>query len=184
MFVATNTVFETHVSGEEIWFTAVNGNAIVASIKALSEGMKQATLGSLFDDNGKMNIEGLLMPEGSDAAAVITGTDAQGSLFIDGVGMDRNQSAENVHWATIKQISDYALATGGPSMLPPFLTAYDAQGNAHTIYFNGTTFVDLAGNALNPYADANHLATFAAFQAAERIVLTQGGLSVVLEFYH
>ena len=183
MFVATNTVFETHVSGEEIWFTAVNGNSIVASIKALSEGMKQATLGSLFDNNGKMNIQGLLMPEGSDAAAVITGTDAQGSLFIDGVGMDRNQSAENVQWGIIKQISDYALANGGPTMLPPFLTAYDAQGNAHTIYFNGTTFVDLAGNALNP-ANAEHLATIMAFQAAERVVLTQGGLSVVLEFYH
>lgn len=183
-FVATNTVFETHVSGEEVWFSAVNGTSIVTAIQALSQGMKQATLGSLFNDDGKMNIQGLLMPEGSDATAVIAGTDSQGSLFIDGVGMDRNQTAENAQWAIIKQISDYALATGGPAMLPPFLTAYDAQGNAYTIYYNGTTFVDLAGNELNPYADANHLAIFAAFQAADSIVLTQGGLSVVLEFYH
>ena len=178
-FVATNTVFETHLSGEEIWFTAINGNTIVSQIKGLGMGMQQATLGNYVDANGNMNIQGLLMPEGSDAMQVITGIGAQGTLFIDGSGMDRNQTQENVHWATILQISQYAAATGS---MPPFLTVYDEAGTAYTVFFNGETFVDLQQRALG--TDASHAALVAAFQAADTVTLTQGGLSVVLELYH
>ena len=178
-FVATNTVFETHLSGEEIWFTAINGNTIVSQIKGLGMGMQQATLGNYVDANGNMNIQGLLMPEGSDAMQVITGIGAQGTLFIDGSGMDRNQTQENVHWDAILRISQAAAATGS---MPPFLTVYDEAGTAYTVFFNGETFVDLQQRALG--TDASHAALVAAFQAADTVTLTQGGLSVVLELYH
>ena len=56
------------------------------------------------------------------------------------------------------------------------------DGAAYTIYYNGVTFVDLAGNALG--TDPSHAALAAAFMQADTIALTQGGLSVVFEFYH
>ena len=94
--------------------------------------------------------------------------------------MNRFQSAENVHWMTILQISQYAAQMTGS--MPPFLTVYDAAGTAYTIYYNGTTFVDLAGNAFG--TDPSHQAIALAFMQADTLVLTQGGLSVVFEYYH
>ena len=66
--------------------------------------------------------------------------------------------------------------------MPPFFTVNDAEGNMYSIYFNGTTFVDLAGRELG--TDASHAAILGAFQAANTVVLTQGGMSVVFELYH
>ena len=174
-----NSVIKTDVEGTEIWFTAVGANTIVGGIKSLGTALEQAGLGTYVKDN-KMNIVGALMAKGSDASQIITGIAAQGSIFVDGAGMDRYLTQENVHWATIKGISEYAQSAG--AQMPPFFTVYDASGTAYTIYFNGTTFVDLAGNALGTVAE--HAALVAAFQAAEAVTLTQGGLSVVFEFYH
>ena len=174
-----NSVIKTDVEGTEIWFTAVGANTIVGGIKSLGTALEQAGLGTYVKDN-KMNIIGALMAKGSDASQIITGIAAQGSIFVDGAGMDRYLTQENVHWATIKGISEYAQSAG--AQMPPFFTVYDASGTAYTIYFNGTTFVDLAGNALGTVAD--HAALVAAFQTAEAVTLTQGGLSVVFEFYH
>ena len=178
--VATNTLFDTHLSGEEIWFAAIGGNAIVAQMKGLSDGLKQATLGSFVDDNGKMNIQGLIMPEGSNASQVVTGIGAQGVLSLNAAGMNRNQGADNIHWMTIYQISQMAAQATGS--MPPFLTVYDEAGAPHTIFFNGQTFVDLQQRPLG--TDASHAQLLAAFQAAEDVTLTMGGISVVLEFYH
>lgn len=178
--VATNTLFDTHLSGEEIWFAAIGGNAIVAQMKGLSDGLKQATLGSFVDNNGKMNIQGLIMPEGNNASQVVTGIGAQGVLSLNTAGMNRNQGADNIHWMTIYQISQGAAQMTGS--MPPFLTVYDEAGTPHTIFFNGQTFVDLQQRPLG--TDASHVAIMAAFQAAEEVTLTMGGISVVLEFYH
>ena len=93
--------------------------------------------------------------------------------------IDRTQSAENVNWAYIMQINQYAMSAG--SQLPPFFTVYDASGAPQTIYFNGTTFVDLAGNALSL---ATHAALCQAFATADTITLTQGGISITFDFYH
>ncbi|MBO5930927.1 MAG: hypothetical protein J6Q70_01670 [Clostridia bacterium] len=180
ILIVTNTVFDSHLSGEEIWFAAIGGNAIVAQMKGLSDGLKLATLGSFVDDSGKMNIQALLMPEGNNASQVVTGIGAQGILSIDGAGMNRVQGADNVHWMTILQISQYAAQT--TNQMPPFLTVYDEAGTPYTIFFNGQTFVDLQQRPLG--TDASHAAIMAAFQAAEDVTLTMGGISVVLEFYH
>jgi len=177
--VTTDTFIKTNVSGEEIWFTAVGANALVGGIKSLGNALSQAGLGS-YVNNGMMNVKGILMASGTDAAQAVVGIDAQGSVMFDDEGIDRNLTESNVHWATIKAISSGAYAMS--SQMPPFFTVYDAEGTAYTIYFNGTTFVDLAGNALG--TDASHTALFAAFQAAKNITLTQGGLSVIFEFYH
>lgn len=179
VLTVNNTKVETHVTGQEIWFTSINANAIVSSITALGNGLQSAGLGNFVDSNGEMNIKGLLMRDGTDASVVISGVDAQGSMFFDGKGIDRTQSAENVNWAYIMQINQYAMSAG--SQLPPFFTVYDASGAPQTIYFNGTTFVDLAGNALSL---ATHAELCTAFATADTITLTQGGISITFDFYH
>ena len=177
--IVTGGEMETSLSGKEIWFTAVNANSIVDSIKFLGTGMQQAGLGNFVDASGKMNIQGALMAKGSAADEIVTNIDAQGSVMINGDGIDRFQSAENLNWNYIYQITQGAMQMG---QMPPFFTVTGADGAAYTIYFNGTTFVDLAGNALG--TDPSHATLVAAFMQADTIALTQGGLSVVFEFYH
>ncbi len=174
---ATNTLFETHVTGEEVWFNAIGGTAIVGQMKALSAGLKTNGLGSFVDEDGKMNIQGLIMPEGSNANDVLMGVNAQGSLFIDGKGMDRNMT--NEHWQKILG----TVQTLGA--MPPFLTVYDAQGNAYTLFSpDGQTLCDLNGVPFNPLGNAEHAMIAGVFMQADTFVLTQGGISVILEFYH
>ncbi len=175
----TGGEMETKLSGREIWFTAVSANAIVDSIKLLGASLHQAGLGNFVDANGYMNIEAALMAKGTDATDIITRIDAQGSILVNGSGMNRFQTAENVQWAYIKGITEQALASG---LMPPFLTVYDAAGNAYTLYSDGTNLYDLTGKQLG--TDASHQAYIAAFTTANSITLTQGGLSVIFEFYH
>lgn len=178
----TGGQLETHVSGEEIWFTAVNATTIVGQIKGLGFGLQQAGFGNFVDANGKMNVLGAITAEGSDAAQIVTGIAAQGSFNVDGDGINRFQTAENVNWMTILQISQYAAQSG---QMPPFFTVTGADGVAYSIYYTGNNevpFVDLQQRPLG--TDASHAALAAAFMQADTITLTQGGLSVVFEFYH
>lgn len=179
VLTVSNTKTETHLTGQEIWFTAVKANAIISQITALGNGLQSAGFGNFVAKDGTMNIKGLLMANGDDATMIIGGVDAQGSAFFDGQGIDRTQSAENVNWAYIMQITKGAASLG--AQIPPFFTVNDASGAPQTIYFNGTTFVDLAGNAISL---ETHAALCLAFATADTITLTQGGLSVVFEFYH
>ena len=173
-----NSKAETHVTGQEIWFTAINANTIISQITALGNGLGAAGLGNFVDSEGKMNIKGLLMHDGTDAAVVIGGVDAQGSMSFDGKGIDRTQSAENVNWGYILQISKYAQTAG--SQLPPFFTV-NANGTAYSMYYNGSTFVDFTGATITP---ATHAELCMAFMSADTITLTQGGISVAFDFYH
>ena len=185
-FVANNSIFETHVHTQSVWVEAVNGKAILDGIEALSDKLSANNLGSLFIKdstsiyNNTINIKGLLMPEGSDAAVVIGGVDAQGSLSIDGKGVNRNQTEDNILWNQIVAATKGAMSTSGS--IPPFLTVYDAAGTAHTVFFDGTNLNDLQGRVIG--TDASHQAIMAAFMTSDTIVLTQGGISVILEFYH
>ena len=167
----TNTITETHLTGSELWFHAVGATAIIKDVKSLGNGLAQATLGNFVDSNGKINIIGALMDNIDDASA-LSNIEVQGSFNVDGT--DANRNPDNALWQFI--YNHPALSAGAP-----FLTVY-AGDVPYTIFFNGETFCDLMGNALG--TDVSHSALFAAFQAADKIVLTQGGLSVVLDFYH
>ena len=131
-----------------------------------------------------MNIIGAVMATGNDATSVITGIAAQGSLTIDDTTFSRFQTADNLNWAYIKGITEGAMVQYGT--IPPFFTVTGADGNLYSIYYNGTTFVDLNGVALGSSVEhaASHAAILGAFAQAETITLTQGGLSVTFEFYH
>ena len=70
----------------------------------------------------------------------------------------------------------------------PFLTVYDESGNAYTLWSDGTYLYDMTGAMFNPDptngGSMDHYYAYLAFQAADTISLTQGGLSVVFDFYH
>ena len=172
--VLTNTVAETHVTGEEIWFTAVNATTLVGKIQALGAGLEAAGLGNFVDRNGKMNIHGALMPTGHSADEVVSGVGAQGSLEYNGAGINRFQDNEN--WSMI--FNHPAFLQGAA-----FLTVTDAEGNCYTVYNIGTeALYDMYGNQLG--TDPSHAAILKAFMEADSIVLSQGGISIVFEFYH
>ena len=175
-FTSTDTVFETHLTGEEIWFTAVNATSVVSQIKGLGMGLQQATLGNFVDSNGKMNIKGLLMAEGDNAEAILMGVAAAGSISLNGNGISR--LPDDTTWQTI----NYLYSLNSALMQAPFLTVQDAEGTDYTIFFNGTTFVDLQNRALG--TDASHQALMSAFMQADTITLTMGGISAVFDFYH
>ena len=170
--IFTNTITETHLTGGELWFQAVGATAIIDGVKALGNGLGQAGLGNFIDANGKLNIIGSLMDNVDDASA-LSDIRVQGSFNVDGA--EANRFHDNALWQII--YNHPALTSG-----VPFLTVYGTDGTPHTIFFNGVTFCDLMGNALG--TDASHAAILGAFQAANKIVLTQGGLSVIMEFYH
>ncbi|MBE6565859.1 MAG: hypothetical protein E7659_02005 [Ruminococcaceae bacterium] len=176
----TGGVLETHLGGQEIWFTAVGANTIVGQIKALGYGLQAGGLGNFVDAKGQMNIKGAIMANGDNATEIVTGIGAQGSILIDGEGINRFQTEDNVNWLTILKISQGAIQTTGAT--PPFFTVYGADGTAYTLYSDGENLFDFAGNLFG--TDPSHQAIAAAFMQADTIVLTQGGLSVVFEYYH
>ena len=172
--VVENTVAETYVTGEEIWFVAVNATSLVSQMQALGAGLEAGGLGNFVDADGKMNIQGVLMPSGSKADEVITGVQTEGSMTFDGQGANRFH--DNETWLSIYNHPAFAMGAA-------FLTVTDAEGNTYTVYNAGTAeLFDMNGNVLG--TDASHAAILAAFQNAESITLSQGGLSIVFEFYH
>ena len=61
---------------------------------------------------------------------------------------------------------------------------YDAQGGAHTVYFDqsASMLFDMSGNAL--YASAEAQSFIATIATAEVLFLDYGGLTIALELYH
>ena len=178
IFQAVNTKMETHVTGEEVWFVAVNAGAVITPIKALGSSLHQAGLGNFTDKvgaDGKLNAIAVLMKDGSDAGAVIMNPYTQGTLDVNGNVLERWQTKEL--WYNILTHSSFAGAA-------PFLSVVDAEGNTHVLWTNGEALFDLAGNVFNPAGSMEHYATYQAFLNADTVILSQGGISIVLEFYH
>ena len=69
--------------------------------------------------------------------------------------------------------------------VPPFLTV-NVNGKTYSMWTDGTNFYDLTipSPYPTPVTPATHAELLGAFMAADTITLTQGGLSVVFEFYH
>ena len=177
--VATDVIAINQVTGEELWFSAVNATTIVGSIKALGDGMSSAGMGNFVDSDGFMNVLGMIMNEGYDAQEMLLGIQAQGGLWINGQGLDRWN--DSPYWAGV--LKPNLIAPDGVTAIP-FFTAYGEDGTPYTILFNGSTFmaIDLAQGGMVPLE--NSPATYMAFVNADHVVLTYGGLSALLEFYH
>ena len=186
-----NTVLETALSGSEVWFKAVNATSIIGGIQALGYGVDQmvstATGGQMnanwVDATGNMNILSVLMPKGNDTSALQDGM-IEGTVTVDGNGIERwynPATPENINPDWVNILQNPAFAAGAP-----FITAFDAEGNAHTLYFvqqgDSGTFYDVQGRVLG--TDVSHQAIIMAFATSEIAVLHQGGLSVIFELNH
>jgi hypothetical protein len=188
--VINNSVIGTHLSGEEIWFKAVGATGIVPQITALGSGVNAmlntaaGVNGNWVDSNGQMNIKAILMPRGSNAQEALSDAMIQGTVIIDGTGIERWYDSTNenfdMDWATILQHPAFSQGA-------PFITVHDESGAAHTLYLvqnsdGSGTFYDVQGRQLG--TDASHQAIIMAFATADEVVLHMGGLSVLFEFYH
>ena len=188
----TGCVLETSLVGDELWFKSLNASEEVMKIAALGNGVNQI-ISALTKNTEKevkvnwtkkegdlelMNIMTLLMRSGG-IESMADGM-VMGSMTIDGVGVDRNYNfydATVTRWEMIMQTSAYQ---SGKQLL----TVYDADGTAHTVYFDLATemLYDLSGTAI--YASAEAAGFFAAIDAADVLFLDYGGLSITLELYH
>ncbi len=185
----TNTVMDSTLTGSELWFSAVGATTMVGSIKAIGDGLQAGRLGNFKDADGNMNIYTLIMNEGYSAADAIGNPDTEGTAIINGKGIARWKS--ELLWGAIYSHPAFKASTPAP-----FFTVTDADGNPgflanpedpaslvpYAIFFNGTTFCDILGNELG--TQLYHENLVAAFAAADTITLSQGGMSIVLEFYH
>ena len=189
-----NTVTETHVTGQEIWFDSIGATTIVGDIKALGAGLEQLINGagqlmgvsnlhaSFVDSEGKMNIVGALMSNANNATEALTDIAVQGSILTDGTGLNRWYEGElaDPAWQALYM----AMVTVKPELAgAPILVAYDQNGAPQVLIFNGTGFMDMNGNAIG--ADiATQAAIIQTFATADEVVLFQGGLAVLFELYH
>lgn len=183
----TNTVMDTHLTGQELWFSAVGATSLVGQIKAISAGLKQANLGSFVDGSDKMNVKLLLMNAGATADKAIGDVNTEGTVLVDGKGIARWKT--EALWNAILNHPAYAASA-------PFFTVTDGNGMPgflanpadpaslvpYAIFYDGTTFCDILGNPLTASPFAAQLATV--FAAADTLTLSQGGMSIVLDFYH
>ncbi len=169
----TNTVTETSLTGQEIWFAALGATPIVTDqVAPLLSGLGNIGAGQFIDES-KMNIVAALLTNGdngTDLAAIVGNKELEGTVSINGSGLDRWKT--DPLWQGIYGHPAFSASA-------PFLTVVDAEGNNHVIFFNGTTFCDAMGNALG--TDASHGALVAAFASAEYITLSQGGMTIVFE---
>ena len=183
-----NTVTDTALAGDEIWFKAVGATGIIGQVQANGASLGAAGLGNWCNPNnsGKMNIKAALMNNAKNASEALTDVYVQGGVYTDGSGIDRFMTSET--WYKI--ITHPALAAGAP-----FLVVHDAEGNPYVLYATDAGLFDLNGRAFNqtsigtdmmapPTEGYNHAAIYQAFSTADEIVLYQGGLAVLFEFYH
>ena len=165
-----NTILDTHLMGDELWFSALGDNAaeMVNNIKGLSTVLQANGLGSYLDANGKMNIKAVLLYDGG-----FNNPMAQGSVNVNGTVSDKNHT--NAHWLNILYHPAF-------EQKAPFFTVC-VGGEQYSIFYAGQGLVvcDLLGNPLTGDALAQYQTLFA---NATEVVLTQGGLSVILELYH
>lgn len=174
-----NTVMDTALSGKEIWFNAVGATGVIGQIKTLGTVLEGYGLGSLTDEpqgQGNLGILAVLMTSGNDASSILQDGRAQGSVDVNGTGM--NRFATDPLWSVILQHPAYGAGA-------PFFTVTDSEGNLHTLFLmmpNGATpyLANLDGSQFNPAAQAE---TYLAFQQSNMITMSMGGLTIVFDFF-
>jgi hypothetical protein len=177
----TDTVTDSALSGGELWFHAVGATAILDGVKAMNQVLVGYQMGTLFNDSNMLGILGVLMASGSSADSAIADGRTQGTLKINGEGLDR-YIAPGTDWFDIVTSNAYQ---GGA----PFFTVTDDEGNVHTLYLvqmseTEAYFFNPDGTQFNPQGSLEQGATYMAFANAKMITLSMGGLSIVFDFHH
>ncbi len=167
----TNTVIKSGLTGEEIWFNAIGATHIVSQqIKPLLYGLESSGITQFMDKDGKMNIVSALISDTgagfSDLAAVVGKGDMQGSVLVNGGGINRYYT--DPLWS--KVLAHPAFATDAA-----FITV-GTDADAVILYSDGIKLYDYAGNEFGTRPE--HQTMGEAFAAADYFTLSQGGLTV------
>ena len=170
----TNTVLDSALTGEELWFKAlgmVNADvtSLVNTIKATKIAGPDGTVYASFSNSqGMMNIKGVMLYNMN-----FKDWTAQGNITIDGHGINRNHT--DAVWLSILQSAGFQAGA-------PVLTVYSGD-TAYSVYQGADdNLYDLNNNKLGTQQE--HAAYMGAFATANEIVLSQGGLSIVLQLFH
>ena len=120
------------------------------------------------------------MASGSDATAAISDPLTQGTILVNGEGMERYVTTEHP-WYAIVNHPAYAQA--------PFFTTVGEDGTVHALYLAPNAegqyrFFNLNGVEFNPQGSIVEGATYMAFANAEMITMSMGGLTIVFDFNH
>ena len=182
-----DSVVESSLTGEELWFQVVNATQVIAQIKALGAGLEQYGLGNFSNSDDKMNIMGVLMPAGSSPQEVMGDATIQGELLFDGKGAvrwyDPTLEGFDADWLAILQNPFFQ---GGAFAI----SVEDADGERHFLFvvpsadMSSMDLYDTSGNQLNPYDQETYIPIVMPFMTADTITLHAGGLSMIFEFYH
>ncbi|MBE6656009.1 MAG: hypothetical protein E7609_03940 [Ruminococcaceae bacterium] len=168
-----DTVIETGLTGEEIWFAAIGATPIVSQkIQPLLYGLEQAGIGQFMDSEGKMNIiSAIISDTGSgfeDLNAVISMGTMEGSVLVNGGGIERD--LDKALWQSICGHPKFAQGAG-------FITV-GTDSDAVVLYTDGNGFYAHDGTAFNPQGSMAHYEMYQKLVAADYFTLSQGGLSV------
>ncbi len=190
VMTTTNTVIDTALAGDELWFQAVGASPIAADLKKLSAGLqitpsKDTNLGHFVDDKGKMNIVALLMPDGTDAPTVMNKVQSQGYFNFNGSEFERvidtNTSDGVNHW-TMDILKPHDLANSALCQGTAVISVY-LDGTYYSMYYDSNNIPrHIDGTAFG--ADAKTMAVVGAFQASQYVTVSQGGFSIVFQLYH
>ena len=186
-----DTITETALTGQELWFQTMNINAFMPQIEDLNNLMIKAGLGSFKNEKGHMNVMGILTADGSSVDEIILNVKSQGVMFFDGGGIDRSNDDE--HWSRMKfvlqPIADMV------DMSPLCITVQDEKGKAYTILYDGFSLKDI-NTILENIGDISNIenwpgfspdpnsSIYKAFKNAKSVTLTMGGISIVAGLYH
>jgi hypothetical protein len=171
----TDTVIESGLTGEEIWFTAVNATPLVSQkVKPLIFGLEQAGIGQFMTADGKMNIAAAMISDTgsgfSDLESVVGNGAMTGTVLVNGGGI--NRQFDDPLWGQV--VMHPAFAQGAA-----FITV-GTGAEAVVLYHDGTNLCVAATNEVfNPKGDLTHAAMYQKFVSADSFVLSQGGLTVV-----
>ncbi len=182
--VTNDTILDTRLTGTEIWFVSLGATTVVSGITAMDAVLEAYDLGNFVNPSNsgslkdKMNILGLLMTEGFTADTVVSDSRAQGVLTFDDDGIERLKSTDPTNNPTEwdKVVNNPAYGQGAP-----FFSVTDEDGEVHYLFYNGYYLCDYYGNQ---FSKTTHAKIYNAFYNADRITISQGGISVVFEFYH
>lgn len=168
----TDTVIESGLTGQEIWFSAVQATPLVTQkITPLLNGLEQAGIGQFMTADGKMNVVAAMISDTgngfSDLNAVVGNGAMTGTVLVNGGGLDRQYT--DPLWSQILAHSKFGQGAA-------FLTV-GTGADAVILYHDGEKMCDYAGNEFGTLPE--HLAMGQAFGAADHFVLSQGGLTVV-----
>ncbi len=195
----TNTVMDAKLTGSDVWFKAVNATPLVTPIlDQINPGLKLSNLCSITNTDGEMNIVAILMNSGDDPQEIITGFNAEGTVDIDGMGIERWRSPEYL-WNII--FTDMNPSTSGIDNPlydafaiagAPFFTVDVPNGETFMFYFDGQGFTGIEVTQTGVQTRAlfeggkptdYYMALSTAIAQSKYITLSQQGFSIVFEMF-